>query len=243
MGLEQRRIIIGFENDGTPITKMLKARNQEEMNERIVQAFVESGRIREFLSPINQFTSASENVRLEDYANNWLNRKRKVKATTKTTYRKRLDSYIIPELGNKLIGSITSSDVQKLLDKHKNLSEKTLKETKGVQGYLKKLIRKDMKGETKMISRAFYTGSMVSDTVLENMIGDIMETADQNEFDRLTSEYRRFMIDKMESLDDRLWWEPETGTVYCQDDGSGKALPDNFESWWEETTSEWISGK
>ena len=111
------------------------------------------------------------------------------------------------------------------------------------QEYLKRLIREDMKGETKMISRAFYTGSMVSDTVLENMIGDIMETADQNEFDRLTSEYPPFMIDKMESLDDRLWWEPETGTVYWQDDGSGKALPDNFESWWEETTSEWISGK
>ena len=132
MGLEQRRIIIGFDAGGTPISRMLKARNQEEMNEKIVQAFVESGRIREFLPPIQSFLSASENIRLEDYANEWLNRKRKVKVTTKATYRKRLDNYIIPELGNKLISSITSSDVQRLLDKHKNLSEKTLKETKGV---------------------------------------------------------------------------------------------------------------
>lgn len=93
-----------------------------------------------------------------------------------------------------------------------------------------------------MISRTFYTGSMVSDTALEEMVNNIMETSDQDEFDRLTSEYRQHMTCKMESLDDRLWWEPETGTIYWQDDGSGKKLPENFESWWEETTNAWASG-
>ena len=132
MSQERRRITIGYEPNGTPIIRMLKASNQDEMNDRIVQAFIESGRIRDFLPPIQSFLFSSSSIRLEDYANEWLNRKRKVKETTKVTYRKRLTSYIIPELGDKLIASITSSDVQELLDKHKNLSEKTLRETKSV---------------------------------------------------------------------------------------------------------------
>ena len=132
MSLERRRITIGYDVNGTPITKMLKASNQDEMNDRIVLAFIDSGRIRDFLPSSQSFLFSSSNIRLKDYANEWLNRKRKVKETTKVTYRKRLTSYIIPELGDKLIGSITSSDVQELLDKHKNLSEKTLRETKSV---------------------------------------------------------------------------------------------------------------
>ena len=132
MGLEQRRIVVGYESDGTPIAKMLKARNQEEMNEKIVQSFIESGRIREFLPPMQSILFTSESIYLKDYAKVWLGRKRKVKESTRVTYQKRLSNYIIPELGNKLIGSITSADIQGLLDKHKDLSEKTLRETKGV---------------------------------------------------------------------------------------------------------------
>lgn len=132
MSQERRRIIIGYEPNGEPITRMLKAKNQDEMNDKIVQAFIESGRIRDFLPPNQSIPSASENVRLKDYAKVWLNRKRKIKQNTKVTYQKRLTNYIIPELGDKLLWSITPSDVQALLDKHKNLSEKTLKETKSV---------------------------------------------------------------------------------------------------------------
>lgn len=132
MSIEQRRVIIGFEANGTPITKMLKARNQDEMNEKIVLTFIESGRIREFLPPIQSVLSTSEKVHLGDYANEWLNRKRKIKETTRATYKKYLIQYIIPDLGDKLLGSITAKDVQWMLDKHKELSEKTLKEMKGV---------------------------------------------------------------------------------------------------------------
>ena len=131
MSLERRRITIGYEPDGTPITRMLKAANQDEMNDRIVQAFIESGRIRDFL-PATQSLFPASTVLLQDYAKEWLNRKRKVKESTKVTYQKRLANYIIPELGSKPIADISSSDVQNLLDKHKNLSAKTLKETKGV---------------------------------------------------------------------------------------------------------------
>ena len=94
-----------------------------------------------------------------------------------------------------------------------------------------------------MASRKFYTGHMVSDLAVNDMISNMQETADQVEFDRLSDEYRQHMIAALEALDDRLWWEPETGSVNYEDDGSDKPLPDDFESWWTEMTSTWIASK
>ncbi len=132
MSQERRRVIIGYESDGEPITIMLKAKTQEEMNERIVRAYIESGRISDFLR-IQPITSASGNkVSLKDFAFDWLSRKRKLKETTRTTYKKYLVQYIIPDLGRKMITDITPKDVQTMLDKHKNLSAKTLTEMKSV---------------------------------------------------------------------------------------------------------------
>ena len=92
-----------------------------------------------------------------------------------------------------------------------------------------------------MASRTFYSGSMVSRTVLENMIANMQETADQAEFDRMSSSYHQYMTSALKSLDDRLWWQPETGEIFWEDDGSGKPLlnADDFESWWKETTENW----
>ena len=132
MSIEQRRVIIGFEANGTPITKMLKASNQEEMNEKIVMEFIKSGRICDYLPSIPSESHIDRTVILKDYANEWLSRKRKLKETTKVNYRKYLDGYIIPELGKKNIGMISVADVQMLLDKYSKLAEKTLKDMKGV---------------------------------------------------------------------------------------------------------------
>lgn len=116
-----------------------------------------------------------------------------------------------------------------------------LEKQENIQGYLKRLIRNDMKEEPKMASRTFYRGSMVSSTVLDDMIANMQETADQAEFDRLTSSYRQHMINALESIDDRLWWQPETGEIFWEDDGSGRPLPevDDFEAWWQKTTESW----
>lgn len=132
MGIEQRRIIIGYEADGTAITRMLRASSQEEMNEKIIQAYIESGRIRDFLPPIQMLSSLNRTIILKDYADDWLTRKRKLKETTRVNYQKYLSEYIIPELGNRNIGLITPADVQKLLDNHRGLAEKTLKDMKGI---------------------------------------------------------------------------------------------------------------
>ena len=110
-----------------------------------------------------------------------------------------------------------------------------------IQGYIKKLIMNDLKEEKKMASRQYYVGSMVSDTAIDEMIANMQETADQDEFDNMKSSYSKHMIEKLKELDDRLWWQPETGEIFWEDDGLGKDLPDPdcFEDWWKETTAEW----
>ena len=132
MGFEQRRVIVGYQDNGLPIYKMLSAKNQDEMNVKIVQSFIDSGRIYELLPSSQYVPSASNNILLKEYAKQWLQRKRKLKETTRTFYEKHLENYIIPTLGDKFIQNITPVDVQAMLDKHKRLSAKTLKEMKGV---------------------------------------------------------------------------------------------------------------
>lgn len=132
MSIEQRRIIIGYEEDGTPITRMLKAKNQQEMNDKIIQAVIESGRIYEYLPHFMCNPTPVNHVCLEEYAADWLKRKRKIKETTRVNYNKYLTEYIVPDLGKKELRSISANDIQRMLDKHKNLSEKTLHEMKNI---------------------------------------------------------------------------------------------------------------
>ena len=92
-----------------------------------------------------------------------------------------------------------------------------------------------------MTSRLYYRGSMVSSTALENMIHDMMDSADDEMFDHLCSDYRQYMTGELQALDSRLWWQPETSEIFWQDDESGNELPDpdDFAEWWQETTSNW----
>lgn len=143
MGQEQRRVLIGYNNDNTPIYKNLKAYSHEEMNEKIVFAYIQSGRIQEFLHSVSSLPPTSNCVLLSEYAQNWLNRKRKLKETTRTTYNKYLRQYIIPDLGHKAVNAITPVDVQTMLDKHKDLSAKTLKEMKSVLSQILKYAMSD----------------------------------------------------------------------------------------------------
>ena len=45
MSLYRRRVRIGEHDDGSPIYKRIQAMNEDEANDRIVQAYIDSGRI------------------------------------------------------------------------------------------------------------------------------------------------------------------------------------------------------
>lgn len=93
------------------------------------------------------------------------------------------------------------------------------------------------------MTRNYYTGSMVSVTALEDMISNMVESGtSQADYERLTDSYRQHMISALESLDDRLWWQPETSEIFWEDNGSENPLPEiDFESWWNQTTTDWVN--
>lgn len=143
MSIEQRKIIISFNADGTPVYKNLRAYSQDEMNVKIVKAFVESGRIKDIIPSLQFDTIPEKTVLLKDYASDWLCRKRKLKENTKIFYERHLKLYIIPTLGNKDISTISVTDVQMMLDKYDRLSHKTLIEMKGTLSQIFKYAMSD----------------------------------------------------------------------------------------------------
>lgn len=129
MAKEDRRVIISWNDDGTPVYKRVKGHDQDEVNDKIVKTYVDSGRIWEFMD--KPAGLVVESCCMKVYSERWLERKRKLKPTTKENYRKYL-RYIIDALGDKEVKDISVDDVQKLLDIHSDLSHKTLKDMKGI---------------------------------------------------------------------------------------------------------------
>ena len=125
---ERRQVIIAYHDDGKPVYKNLKASSQDEMNIKIVKAFIESGRIWDYMNKPEE--NEKPGVNMKFYATEWLSRKRKIKKTTLVNYKLYVDSYIIPVLGSKAVNEIKTSDIQKLLDDNKDKAKKTLMEIK-----------------------------------------------------------------------------------------------------------------
>ncbi len=135
---EQRRVLIGFNDDATPIYKRIRAQSQDEMNDKIVREYISSGRIKEFYAlPIEEKLPKTAPL-LKDYAEDWLKRKRKLKETTRANYQKYLKEYILPTLGEKKLDAIAVADVQEMLDRFAHLSFKTLRDAKGVLSQIMK---------------------------------------------------------------------------------------------------------
>ena len=131
MASEYRRVIIGWNMDGSPIKKQLVASSQDLMNDKIVQEYINSGRIYEFIPKQQDDKITPEPFTLKTYSEKWLNRKRKLKPTTKANYQKYIDK-IITFLGDKLLTEISVDDVQDMLDNYSVLSHKTLKDMKEI---------------------------------------------------------------------------------------------------------------
>lgn len=137
MGYERRKIIVSFDNDGIPIYKDLQAKTQDEMNVKIVQAFIASGRIWDYMKKPSEIAtqnqnSNTDNINVKVYCYDWLERKRKLKETTRANYKKYIDDYIIPAMGQKNIQDIRPGDVQDMLDKFSHLSKKTQHDMKAI---------------------------------------------------------------------------------------------------------------
>lgn len=122
---KRRRVITGWDETGKAITKQVSGKNQDEQNDAIVRAYVESGRIWEFIpKPVLASSSAAakqnepESCRtlFADYANDWFE---SFAVTTIGTGRKKTErsqlNACIKAFSGQFIETITVRDVQKVL--------------------------------------------------------------------------------------------------------------------------------
>ncbi len=121
------RVRIASNDDGTPVYKQIKAESQNELNDRIVQTYVNTGRIWEFLQKPTEKLS-DHSVTLEEYVEKWMNvyKVNKLKPSTLATYKKHLRAHVLPAFGDRELASITTEDIQQFLNERSYLAKKTL---------------------------------------------------------------------------------------------------------------------
>ena len=123
-GMQQTRVRIGYTEDGKAIYKHLEARNQDEMNDKIVAAILASGRYTEFIGG-----KCKEKTKFKPYAEKWFDgmvRKKKASDTLKT-YRNVLDVHILPKFGDYFIEDITWEPIQAWLDERADRARSSVK--------------------------------------------------------------------------------------------------------------------
>jgi len=129
MPLYRRRVRIGQNDDGSPIYKQIQAHSEEEANDRIVQAYVDCGRIWEFITAEERKPKAKSKTNFKTYATSWMNtyKKGKLKPRTWQTYNQYLTAQLYPAFGGMNIEDITAKDVQAYLNANKEQAGKSLK--------------------------------------------------------------------------------------------------------------------
>ena len=134
MAFSRARVNMGNDFNGKPVYTQVSGKTQDERNDNIVRAYIQSGRIFDFLP--DAFSALVPNPKIEpvkhgftEYADYWYSvfSKPNVEASTAITYRRQLDLYWIPAFGDKPIEEITASDIQAVLNDMGDVSRDTRK--------------------------------------------------------------------------------------------------------------------
>ena len=145
MAYDRIRVNIGNDASGKPVYTKISGNTQDERNDNIVRAYIESGRIFEFLpmsfSPSNHMslsTSVPAGHGFREYAENWyaVFAKPSIEPSTAITYRRQLDLYWIPAFEDKPIEDISAADIQGVLNSMGDVSKDTRKKAVLVIGMI-----------------------------------------------------------------------------------------------------------
>ena len=129
MAIIRRRVIIGYHDDGTEIVKRIQAKDENEANDKVVQAYIDSGRIWEFLHHDSEKKKKKTQTRFMAYAEEWMKtfKKPKLKPKTFQSYVGYLHTHLYPAFGERFIEEITTQDVQQFMNERSHLARKSLK--------------------------------------------------------------------------------------------------------------------
>lgn len=106
-GRWEGRIVVGHKDDDSPIFRYIYAKTQKELTEKMHRKFVEYEGV-ELTSDSNMTLGEWFDIWYEKYA------KPTIRETTLMGYKKELENYVRPYLGDKTISFITSNDIQRL---------------------------------------------------------------------------------------------------------------------------------
>ena len=129
------RVLMGVSESGKPIYKQISGKNQDERNDAIVEAYIQSGRIWEFIKPdtaVNSITVKNNSVTVAEYAGKWFDLYKRGKLAATSEYQlgqrvKRIQKWF----GDKPMDSITTADIQGFFDAHANWARQTTASMRG----------------------------------------------------------------------------------------------------------------
>ena len=121
-GMAKQRIpvLIAVNDDGSPVYKWIQGNGQNEVNDRIVQAYIDSGRIWEFMDTPHE-EPHKHSITFAVYVEKWITiyKTGRLKPSTIATYKKHLHAHVLPAFGEREIASITTEDIQLFLGQAK----------------------------------------------------------------------------------------------------------------------------
>lgn len=141
------RVLMGVSESGKPIYKQVSGRNQDERNDAIVQAYIQSGRIWEFISQdmaVKPTTSKNNSITVAQYAGEWFDRYKRGKLALTTEYQlQQRVKYIQEKFGDKPMKDITTADVQGFFDEYSSHGVETVRTMRGTVSELFKAAEDD----------------------------------------------------------------------------------------------------
>ena len=135
--LHKQRVKIGVEEDGTPIIRWASGRTIDDLNDSIVQIYIDSGLLGKFKLPneISECIAPQKKTPcFHAYSAEWIARYKEssLKGTTLSGYLSYLRKHLNPEFGEMQLHQITVNDIQDFMNDREDLSRKTIREFVGL---------------------------------------------------------------------------------------------------------------
>lgn len=133
--VHKHKVRIASSDNGAPVYKWITAHSVDALNDRIVQTYIESGRIGEFMKmpigcdAVEEPKHRRETKTFSAYVEEWLTvyKAQSLKPTTLRGYRSMMSAHLTAAFGSMQLADITTADVQRFLNERSHLSRKTLK--------------------------------------------------------------------------------------------------------------------
>ena len=124
----RQRVLVSSKLQETPVYQWVQANTHNELNDQIVKAYIESGRIWEFVDKPTTPNFAKDEPSFSEYVENWMTlyKVHTLKPTTLRGYRTMLTAHLLDTFGDMKLRDIKPADIQKFLNSNKQLARSYL---------------------------------------------------------------------------------------------------------------------